>query len=161
MSDSGLAHAKWISLKSSEKLEKLSRASRLRWVCEEWQVPNLERSSRKVRVGKVVSNKMDQTVTVAIESRRRHPIYKKSVKHISKIKAHDPTNSCNIGDFVNLVETRPLSKTKRWRVTEILSRDSPTQTQDNQPDQISVIGEINDLGETDNDENNTDLKEYI
>lgn len=114
---------------------------------------NLERSSRKVKIGKVVSNKMDQTVTVAIESRQRHPIYKKSVKHISKLKAHDPTNSCNIGDLVNLVETRPLSKTKRWRVTDILSHDALTQTQDYQPDQISMVGEIN--GENDS----PDLKE--
>ena len=79
------------------------------------------RNNRKVRVGRVISNKMDKTVVVAIEWRQRHPVYKKSVRKITKLHAHDTENKCQIGDIVNLMETRPLSKTKRWRVTDIVN----------------------------------------
>jgi len=75
---------------------------------------------RKERIGKVTSNKMDKTVVVVVETRRRHPLYKKVVTHSSSFKAHDEKNECNIGDIVKMVETRPLSKDKRWRVIEIL-----------------------------------------
>lgn len=81
------------------------------------------RNNRKVRVGRVISNKMDKTVVVAIEWRQRHPVYKKSVRKITKLHAHDTENKCQIGDIVNLMETRPLSKTKRWRVTDIVNTE--------------------------------------
>ena len=79
-------------------------------------------SSRKVRVGKVVSDKMDKTVVVAIEDRVAHPLYKKIVKRTYKLKAHDEMNSCGVGDRVKVMETRPLSKDKRWRVVEIVEK---------------------------------------
>ena len=78
--------------------------------------------NRKTRTGKVVSNKMDRTVVVVVESLRRHPLYKKVIRHTSRFKVHDENRDCNIGDTVKIVETRPLSKDKRWRVVEILSR---------------------------------------
>ena len=78
--------------------------------------------NRKVRIGKVTSNKMDKTVVILVEKLRRHLRYKKVVKHISKFKAHDENNECNIGDTVKIVETRPLSKDKRWRVVEIVRK---------------------------------------
>lgn len=77
---------------------------------------------RKVREGFVVSDRMDKTVVVAVETRRVHPLYKKSIRHIERYKAHDESNACRIGDKVKIVETRPLSRDKRWRVTEIASR---------------------------------------
>ena len=77
-------------------------------------------SSRKVRVGKVVSDKMDKTVVVAISDRVAHPLYKKIVGRTYKLKAHDANNECGIGDTVKVMETRPLSKDKRWRVVEIV-----------------------------------------
>ena len=79
-------------------------------------------SSRKVRVGKVVSDKMDKTVVVAIEDRVAHPLYKKIVGRTYKLKAHDELNSCGVGDTVKVMETRPLSKDKRWRVVEIVEK---------------------------------------
>ena len=79
-------------------------------------------SSRKVRVGKVVSNKMDKTVVVAIADRVAHPLYKKIVGRTYKLKAHDENNTCGIGDTVKVMETRPLSKDKRWRVVEIVEK---------------------------------------
>ena len=79
-------------------------------------------SSRKVRVGKVVSDKMDKTVVVAIADRVAHPLYKKIVGRTSKLKAHDENNTCGIGDTVKVMETRPLSKDKRWRVVEIVEK---------------------------------------
>ena len=79
-------------------------------------------SSRKVRVGKVVSDKMDKTVVVAIADRVAHPLYKKIVGRTYKIKAHDENNECGIGDTVKVMETRPLSKDKRWRVVEIVEK---------------------------------------
>lgn len=82
----------------------------------------MERNARKVRIGKVVSNKMDKTIVVAIESLVRHPLYGKTVKQTKKFKAHDEENACQIGDIVKVMETRPLSKDKRWRLVEILEK---------------------------------------
>ena len=79
-------------------------------------------SSRKVRVGKVISDKMDKTVVVAIEDRVAHPLYKKLVGRTYKLKAHDEENTCGVGDIVKVMETRPLSKDKRWRVVEIVEK---------------------------------------
>ncbi len=82
----------------------------------------MERNLRKVRTGKVVSNKMDKTIVVAVENHVKHPLYGKIVKKTYKLKAHDENNDCNIGDTVRVVETRPLSKDKRWRLAEIIER---------------------------------------
>ncbi len=82
----------------------------------------MERNLRKVRTGKVVSNKMDKTIVVAVENHVKHPLYGKIVKKTYKLKAHDENNDCNIGDTVKVVETRPLSKDKRWRLAEIVER---------------------------------------
>ena len=82
----------------------------------------MERNLRKTRTGKVVSNKMDKTIVVAIEDHVKHPLYKKIVKETYKLKAHDESNECNIGDTVKVMETRPLSKDKRWRLVEIIER---------------------------------------
>ena len=79
-------------------------------------------SSRKTRVGKVVSDKMDKTVVVIVEDRVAHPVYKKIVKRTYKLKAHDELNQCGVGDRVKVMETRPLSKDKRWRVVEIIEK---------------------------------------
>jgi small subunit ribosomal protein S17 len=81
-----------------------------------------ERALRKTRVGKVISDKMDKTVVVAIETRVKHPLYKKFVKRTYKLKAHDENNECKVGDRVRVMETRPLSKDKRWRVAEIVEK---------------------------------------
>ncbi|MBE5854635.1 MAG: 30S ribosomal protein S17 [Lachnospiraceae bacterium] len=81
-----------------------------------------ERNLRKTRVGKVVSNKMDKTIVVAIQDNVKHPLYKKIVKRTVKFKAHDENNECNIGDTVKIMETRPLSKDKRWRLVGIVER---------------------------------------
>ncbi|MBO5652590.1 MAG: 30S ribosomal protein S17 [Clostridia bacterium] len=81
-----------------------------------------ERKLRKIRVGKVVSNKMDKTIVVAIEDHVRHPKYNKIIKRTVKIHAHDEQNVCSIGDKVSVMETRPLSKTKRWRLVEIVEK---------------------------------------
>ncbi len=81
-----------------------------------------KRGLRKVRIGTVVSNKMDKTITVAVERRFRHPIYGKFVKKTVKFKAHDEKNECNEGDVVKIMETRPLSRTKRWRLVEIVEK---------------------------------------
>ena len=82
----------------------------------------MERNLRKTRVGKVVSDKMDKTIVVAIEDNVKHPFYKKIVKRTYKLKAHDENNECNIGDRVKVMETRPLSKDKRWRLVEIIEK---------------------------------------
>lgn len=82
----------------------------------------MERATRKTRIGVVVSDKMDKTVVVAVERRVKHPFYKKYIKLTSKFKAHDEENTCQIGDKVKIMETRPLSKTKRWRIVEILEK---------------------------------------
>ena len=81
-----------------------------------------ERNLRKTRTGKVVSNKMQKTIVVAVQDHVRHPLYGKIVKRTYKLKAHDENNDCNIGDTVKVMETRPLSKDKRWRLVEIIER---------------------------------------
>ena len=82
----------------------------------------MERNLRKTRVGKVVSDKMDKTIVVAVEDNVRHPLYNKIVKRTYKLKAHDENNECGVGDKVRVMETRPLSKDKRWRLVEIMER---------------------------------------
>lgn len=82
----------------------------------------MERNLRKTRVGKVVSNKMDKTIVVAVEDHVKHALYNKIVKKTYKLKAHDEENTCNIGDTVRVMETRPLSKDKRWRLVEVMER---------------------------------------
>ncbi len=81
-----------------------------------------ERNLRKTRVGKVVSNKMDKTIVVAIVDNVQHPLYKKIVKRTIKLKAHDENNTCNIGDRVEIMETRPISKDKRWRLVKVIEQ---------------------------------------
>ena len=81
-----------------------------------------DRNLRKTRVGMVVSDKMDKTVVVAIQDNVKHPLYKKIIKRTVKFKAHDEKNECGVGDKVVIMETRPLSKDKRWRVTEIIEK---------------------------------------
>ena len=81
-----------------------------------------ERAFRKTKVGMVVSDKMDKTIVVAIEDRVQHPLYKKILKRTYKLKAHDENNTCGVGDRVKVMETRPLSKDKRWRVVEIIEK---------------------------------------
>ncbi len=82
----------------------------------------MERNLRKTRTGKVVSDKMNKTIVVAIEEHVKHPLYKKVVKNTYKLKAHDENNECKIGDTVKVMETRPLSKDKRWRLVEIVEK---------------------------------------
>lgn len=82
----------------------------------------MERNSRKTIIGRVVSDKMDKTITVAVETLVAHPIYKKRYKKTTKFKAHDENNECGIGDLVKIMETRPLSKDKRWRLVEIIEK---------------------------------------
>ncbi|MBR2334890.1 MAG: 30S ribosomal protein S17 [Clostridia bacterium] len=81
-----------------------------------------ERTLRKVRVGMVVSDKMDKTVVIAIEDNVKHPVYGKIIKRTLKVHAHDESNECGVGDKVRIMETRPLSKTKRWRVVEVIEK---------------------------------------
>ncbi len=82
----------------------------------------MERNLRKTRIGKVVSDKMDKTIVVAVQDNVKHPLYKKIVKRTYKLHAHDENNECGIGDTVKVMETRPLSKTKRWRLVEIIEK---------------------------------------
>lgn len=81
-----------------------------------------DRNLRKTRVGKVVSDKMDKTILVAIQNSVKHPLYKKIIKRTQKLKVHDENNSCGIGDRVSIMETRPLSKDKRWRLVKIIEK---------------------------------------
>ena len=81
-----------------------------------------ERNLRKTRIGVVTSNKMDKTITVAVERKVKHPIYGKFVKKTTKFHAHDEKKECSIGDLVRIMETRPLSKTKRWRLVEVVEK---------------------------------------
>jgi small subunit ribosomal protein S17 len=90
---------------------------------------------RKVRIGRVVGDKMDKTVVVQVEWRRAHSLYKKSIRRNSRFKAHDSENECRIGDLVRIVETRPLSKSKHWRVDQIIAREEIAEIQ---PDEITV-----------------------
>lgn len=80
------------------------------------------RNLRKTRIGKVVSDKMDKTIVVAVETNKRHPLYKKIIKSTYKLKAHDEENSAHVGDIVKVMETRPLSKDKRWRLVSIVEK---------------------------------------
>ena len=82
----------------------------------------MERNYRKTRIGTVISDKMDKTIVVAIQDNVKHPIYGKIIKRTLKVHAHDETNTCGIGDKVEIMETRPLSKTKRWRLVEIIEK---------------------------------------
>ena len=82
----------------------------------------MERNLRKVRIGKVVSDRMDKTIVVAVVDNVKHPLYGKIVKRTYKLKAHDENNACSIGDRVKVMETRPLSKDKRWRLVEIIEK---------------------------------------
>ena len=82
----------------------------------------MERNQRKSRVGTVVSDKMDKTIVVAVENRIRHPLYKKIITRTYKLKAHDENNECGIGDKVRVMETRPLSKQKRWRLVSVMEK---------------------------------------
>ncbi|HHY59872.1 MAG TPA: 30S ribosomal protein S17 [Clostridia bacterium] len=81
-----------------------------------------ERGRRKVRIGRVVSDKMDKTVVVAVETLKRHPLYGKTMRTTKKFKVHDENNECRVGDLVRIMETRPLSKEKRWRLVEIIEK---------------------------------------
>ena len=82
----------------------------------------MERNQRKTLVGRVVSDKMDKTITVVVETKRNHPVYGKRINYSKKYKAHDENNECSIGDTVKVMETRPLSKDKRWRLVEIIEK---------------------------------------
>lgn len=82
----------------------------------------VERGNRKVKTGKVVSDKMEKTATVLVEKRVKHPLYGRTIKRSKKYKVHDENNQCGIGDFVKIMETRPLSKDKRWRVIDIIEK---------------------------------------
>ena len=84
---------------------------------------------RKTKLGRVVSDKMDKTVLVAVETLRHHPLYKKTIKKTVKYKVHDETNECGVGDVVKIVETRPLSKEKRWRIAEIITKGEVAEVQ--------------------------------
>ena len=84
---------------------------------------------RKARVGRVVSNKMDKTVVVTVETLRHHPLYKKTIRRAVKYEVHDEKNECKLGDTVRIIETRPLSKEKRWRVAEIITRREVAEVQ--------------------------------
>ncbi len=88
----------------------------------------------KTRVGRVVSNKMDKTVVVTVETLRHHPLYKKTIRRAVKFKAHDEKNECRLGDTVKIIETRPLSKEKRWRVAEIITKREVVEVQ---PEEIT------------------------
>lgn len=82
----------------------------------------MERNLRKTRIGEVVSDKMDKTIVVAVKTKKKHALYSKTVNFTSKINAHDENNECGIGDIVKIMETRPLSKDKRWRLVEIVEK---------------------------------------
>lgn len=98
---------------------------------------------RKVRVGRVVSNKMDKTVVVLVETRKPHPLYHRIVRHSKRFKAHDENNACSVGDLVRIAETRPLSKDKRWAVSEILSKGQFVEAR---PTEIDIETEENQEG---------------
>lgn len=89
---------------------------------------------RKNLVGRVVSNKMNKTVVVEVESTRAHPLYRKTIRRVSRLKAHDETQSCRVGDVVRIEESRPISKTKHWRVLGIVSRGQLTEVQSDDSD---------------------------
>jgi len=103
-------------------------------------------SRRKVRTGKVVSGKMDKTVVVLVTTLRRHPLYRKVVRHTTRFKAHDEANACQAGDTVKIVETRPLSKEKRWRVVEIIRRKEVAEVEVVEP--VQARPEVEDSDST-------------
>lgn len=109
-----LEKAEEVIEKVAEKIEGVSKA--------EEKKTTSHSGMRKTRVGKVLSNKMDKTIIVSEEKKIMHPIYKKYFKKTTKFAAHDPKNTCDIGDTVKIMETRPLSKTKRWRLVEIVEK---------------------------------------
>ncbi len=113
------------------------------------------RGRRKTRVGRVISDKMDKTVVVAVEWRQAHPLYRKQVKRVTKFHVHDEENRCKVGDWVNIMETRPLSKTKRWRVTQVLSTTelAPTETQE----ALALTPE--ELGQSDEEADEVEVEE--
>ena len=100
--------------------------------------------NRKMRLGHVISNKMDKTVVVTVETVRSHPRYRRVIRQASKFKAHDEENACQVGDLVRIVESRPLSKDKKWRVIEIISRKEEAETPINTIDEEIVIEEKDD-----------------
>jgi len=104
--------------------------------------------NRRTLVGNVVSNKMDKTVVVKVETRRQHPLYKKHIVYSNKFKAHDETNACKIGDRVKLNETRPLSKEKRWRVAEILAKAGTAATSRKRKSKSELISHDSDIHQT-------------
>ena len=114
----------------------------------------MARELRKVRVGRVVSNKMDKTAVVAVRWQQRHPIYKKSLRRITKFYAHDEQNECMPGDMVQIEETRPISSTKRWRVLSILERHEVAEVKPAELDQ-GVLEDL-DAEETEQDEMDED-----
>jgi len=87
------------------------------------------KTKRKTMVGRVVSNKMDKTVVVVVETLKRHPLYKKTIRKLTRYKAHDEKNECGVGDLVRIVESRPLSREKRWRVAEIVTKGEVVEVQ--------------------------------
>jgi len=89
---------------------------------QQQETTTVERAFRKVRLGRVVSDKMDKTVIVQVIHRKSHPLYKKVIQHRVRFKAHDESNECKVGDLVRIMETRPISKDKRWRVVEVVEK---------------------------------------
>ena len=88
----------------------------------EVQAPETTRGARKERIGRVISDRMEKTVVVQVATLKRHPLYKKTIQHRVKFKAHDEQNECKVGDLVRITETRPISKQKRWRVAEVIEK---------------------------------------
>ena len=97
------------------------------------------KEKRKTRLGRVVSNRMDKTVVVAVETPKHHPLYKKTIKRTVDYKAHDEKNECQPGDMIRIIETRPLSKEKRWRVSEIVTRKEIAEVKPKEIDETSGI----------------------
>ncbi len=112
----------------------------------------MDRGRRKIRVGRVISDKMDKTVVVAVEWRQAHPLYRKQVKRVTKFHAHDEENRCKIGDMVNIMETRPMSKTKRWRVTQVLSTTEVPTTAEALSLAPEELGQSDEEGEEEEEE---------
>lgn len=107
---------------SENKIQEQGNTGQVQDEVQKVQPEKLKRGQRKVRIGRVVSNKMQKTIVVAIERKVMHPIYKKVYVRTTKVMAHDEKNECNIGDIVKIMETRPLSRHKRWRLVEIIER---------------------------------------
>jgi small subunit ribosomal protein S17 len=101
-------------------------------------------SQQKTMTGRVVADKMDKTIVVAVESSKRHPLYRKIIRRVTKYKAHDERNECHVADHVKIMETRPLSRDKRWRVVEIISRGEAIQVSPKQFNETNIGTEEND-----------------